>query len=321
MSNKTICSAFWHHTNIRSDNRVFPCCRFKYPVANFDGDINKILTLPVYEELRQKAKAGEHIPGCQKCYDEEAEGFLERKTVYAPARRIEFNKRYDCKSVSLDFVEVGYDNICNLMCVMCSPEWSNAWGKKLYPDLPPKQLIKDTDEFKNIPDTINTVLFLGGEPLMTNRHIRFIESFKSAKELTAIYNTNGTHCITDRMKIAWDRCKKVMFYISVDGIGETNDRVREGSNWQDILNFISQVKKYGYDFSITSTIHKDNIMELPKLHDWIDSNGYDWDINNVTWPEHLNISLLSKEDKDIITLYILNHNIPNKESLLEHLDK
>jgi len=136
MSNKTICSAFWHHTNIRSDNRVFPCCRFKYPVANFDGDINKILTLPVYEELRQKAKAGEHIPGCQKCYDEEAEGFLERKTVYAPARRIEFNKRYDCKSVSLDFVEVGYDNICNLMCVMCSPEWSNAWGKKLYPDLP-----------------------------------------------------------------------------------------------------------------------------------------------------------------------------------------
>ena len=36
------------------------------------------------------------------------------------------------------------------MCVMCSPEWSNAWGKKLYPDLPPKQLIKDTDEFKNI---------------------------------------------------------------------------------------------------------------------------------------------------------------------------
>ena len=55
MSNKTICSAFWHHTNIRSDNRVFPCCRFKYPVANFDGDINKILTLPVYEELRQKA--------------------------------------------------------------------------------------------------------------------------------------------------------------------------------------------------------------------------------------------------------------------------
>ena len=113
MSNKTICSAFWDHTNIRSDNRVFPCCRFKYPVANFDGDINKILTLPVYEELRQKAKAGEHIPGCQKCYDEEAEGFLERKTVYAPARRIEFNKRYDCKSVSLDFVEVGYDNICN----------------------------------------------------------------------------------------------------------------------------------------------------------------------------------------------------------------
>ena len=62
-------------------------------------------------------------------------------------------------------------------------------------------------------------------------------------------------------------------------------------------------------------------MELPKLHDWIDFNGYDWEINNVTWPEHLNISLLSKEDKDIITLYILNHNIPNKESLLEYLDK
>ena len=324
MSNKTICSAFWHHTNIRSDNRIFPCCRFKYPVAEFDGDVDKILTMPVYDELRRKAKAGEHIAGCQKCYDEEEVSGTNKpyrtKEYVAPSTRLEFNSKYDCKTVSLDFLEVGFDNICNLMCVMCGPEWSNAWGKKLHPDLTPKQVIKDTDDFKTIPDSIETVLFLGGEPLMTNRHIKFLEKFKNIKKLKAIYNTNGTFSITERIKNSLDKCKEVHFYISVDGYAETNDRVREGSSWKQVINFISQCKSYGYKFQITSALHTENIMQLPELHNWIKSNGYDWRLTFVTWPEHLALKNLSVEDKEMIKLYCQNNDVPVKQLLLKELD-
>lgn len=324
MSNKTICSAFWHHTNIRSDNRVFPCCRFKYPVAEFDGDVDKILKLPVYDELRRKAKAGEHIAGCQKCYDEEAESGSNKpyrvNEYLAPSTRLEFNSKYDCKTISLDFLEVGFDNICNLMCVMCSPEWSNKWGQKLHPDLPPKQLIKDTDDFKNVPDTIQTVLFLGGEPLMTNRHIRFLEKFKNINDLTAIYNTNGTFAITDRIKISLDKCKEVNFFISVDGYGETNDRVREGSSWDKVTSFISQCEQYGYKFQITSAIHTENIMDLPKLVDWIKDNNYDWRPTLVTYPQKLDVSNLDDTNKNIIKDYLNNIDIPFKTNIIKHLD-
>ena len=206
------------------------------------------------------------------------------------------------------------------MCVMCAPEWSNAWGQKLYPELPPKQVIKDTDDFKTVPGTIETVLFLGGEPLMTNRHIRFLESFKNIGNLTAIYNTNGTFAITDRIKISLDKCKAVHFYISVDGYGETNDRVREGSSWEKVTSFISQCEQYGYKFQITTTLHTENIMQLPELHNWIVSNDYEWRLTFVTWPEHLALKNLSAQDKEVIKLYCQNHEVPAKEILLKNLD-
>lgn len=37
------CAAFWKHTNIRGDNRVFPCCRFKAPVTTFKGSLDDVL--------------------------------------------------------------------------------------------------------------------------------------------------------------------------------------------------------------------------------------------------------------------------------------
>ncbi len=324
MSNKTICSAFWKHANIRSDNRVFPCCRFKYPVGKFNGDVGEILHTPAYQELRRKALAGEEIAGCKKCYDEEKVSGATKpnrtKEILAPSTRLEFNSTYNCKDVNLEFLEVGFDNICNLMCVMCSPEWSNAWGKKLHPDLPPKQLIKETDSFDNIPDTITTVLFLGGEPLMTTRHIKFMEKFKNLHQLKVIYNTNGTYKINNKVKKLLDKCKDVFFYISVDGIGEVNDRVREGSKWEDVTYFINQVKQYGYKYQITSSIHNENIRDLPNLYNWVIENDHDWRVTLVTYPEKFQIRNSTLNTKKKIQKFLLNNDVPLKKNILESLD-
>ena len=152
--NKTLCSAFWNHTNIRGGDRVFPCCRFKQPIQTFDGNVVAVLHSAEYDRLRQDSLNGVAIPECQKCYMEEDLG---KKSL-----RQEFNEQYGTDAIELKFLEIGFDNICNLTCDGCWVEFSSAWGNKTNPDLPKKLHVMDTTEITEIPDTIERVIFLGG---------------------------------------------------------------------------------------------------------------------------------------------------------------
>ena len=87
-SNKT-CAAFYKHTNVRSGNRIFPCCRYKEPVAVFDGNLNKILDLPEMQKLRETPV--EDNPNCAKCIHEE--------TLGKNSLRALFNAEYDSEDV------------------------------------------------------------------------------------------------------------------------------------------------------------------------------------------------------------------------------
>lgn len=319
--NNTFCSAFWKHTNIRSDNRIYPCCRFKYPVAKFDGDVDKILHLPEYEELRRKSLAGEKIPGCAKCYMEENIGKkVEPNFIKAGAStRKEFNRIYKADEVKLEYLEVGFDNICNLMCVMCSGEWSNRWANFENPDVTPKLNIKDTDEFVNIPDTITHVEFLGGEPLMTNRHITFLEKIKEPTDVTIVYNTNATFMLSDDLINLLSKFKDVFFYVSIDAYGELNDKVREGSNWSDIEKFITQLQELSFNFQIHSVIHTENYHKLNELEDWVHNNGYNWRAMACTYPTKLDIVSLQENEKNELIEYFKTSKIPNSNYFIEHL--
>ena len=55
------CSAFWNHTNIRSGNRIYPCCRFKTSIGQFDGDVGNVLHIPEYKKIREANAKGEFV--------------------------------------------------------------------------------------------------------------------------------------------------------------------------------------------------------------------------------------------------------------------
>jgi hypothetical protein len=136
MSKETACSAFWKHANIRGNNRVFPCCRFKEPVTVYDGNIDNILTSQEYQNLRDLSSQGKKIESCEKCYHEERLG--------KESLRQKFNKEYSRDSIELEYFEVGFDNVCNLTCDGCFDEFSNAWAKKNHPAIPLRELTTKT---------------------------------------------------------------------------------------------------------------------------------------------------------------------------------
>jgi MoaA/NifB/PqqE/SkfB family radical SAM enzyme len=302
------CSAFWHHTNIRSDNRIFPCCRFKTPIATFTGNVSEVLFYKEYDSLRKSSLAGEHITGCEKCYYEESLG--------KESLRQKFNKEYECEDIKLEYLEIGFDNICNLTCDGCWDEFSSAWAKEKYPK-EKTMWIKSSTDITDIPDTINKVLFLGGEPLMTSRHYKFLKLIKVPSKVEITYNTNGTFLLDQQTIEKLKEFKRVVFILSIDGYGELNDRVRNGSNWSDILKFIEQIKSLGFILEVNTVIHVNNWQGMPDLAAFISTLGINWTTNALTYPVELSVKNISNK-KDFVEL-ISSIDVPNKEYLIKHV--
>ena len=299
------CAAFWKHTNIRNNNKIYPCCRYKTPVATFDGDVEGILHSKVYDELRQ----ADYLEGCSKCYYEEAQG--------KESLRERFNAEYDTDTVELKYLELGLDNICNLTCDGCFGEFSSEWSKIENPDKPSSYHIRSTKDFDNVPSTVDKILFLGGEPLMTKRHLKVLEKVNNKDQVTLVYNTNGTFLLDIQTEEMFKQFKQVEFILSIDGYAELNDNVRCGSKWKDIINFINQV--YGkYKMSINTVLHLNNWHGIKELESFINKLlDVSWTVNVLTYPKHLDI--VNYQNKQQIIDLIQTTEIPNKEYVINHL--
>jgi sulfatase maturation enzyme AslB (radical SAM superfamily) len=295
------CAAFWHHTNIRNDNNVFPCCRFKTPIQKFDGDIVNILDSAEYKALRG---AEGPIAGCAKCDYEE--------TMGKESLRQQFNKQYDMETVKLEFLEVGLDNICNLTCDGCWGEFSSSWAKKNNEEI----VVRSSTDITELPDTINKMLFLGGEPLMTTRHTRLLK-IANRPQLDVTYNTNGTFLLDEETILLLNECKHVKFILSVDGYGELNEQVRGGSKWSDIVRFIDQISDLGFELVIHTVLHKNNWQGMSQLADFIKRCHLQWTTNILTYPPHLDVINITDKQKCIESIESIT--IPNKQYILAHL--
>jgi uncharacterized Fe-S cluster-containing radical SAM superfamily protein len=305
---ETFCSAFWNHTNIRGGNRVFPCCRYKTSVQTFDGDLGKVLHSKEYESLRSDSLNGIRNSNCEKCYYEES---LNKKST-----RQWFNENYSGKVVELKYLEVGFDNICNLACDGCWEEWSSSWWVKKNPEGKVVEGILSTSDFVNIPETIEKIVFLGGEPLITNRHRKFLQSFSDLSHLTVEYFTNGMFDLTEEDHKLLGKCKSVKFTVSVDGYRELNEEVRTGSEWNKVERFINTLE---YEKVLHTTIHRNNWHGLPDISNWIYRNNYTWTTNVLTYPKHLDIITLTDSEKQKLLCILDLHAIPNTEYIKSHI--
>ena len=304
----TFCSAFWNHTNIRGGNRVFPCCRYKTPVQTFDGDLGKVLYSDEYESLRSDSLNGIRNSNCEKCYYEES---LNKKST-----RQWFNENYFGETVELKYLEVGFDNICNLACDGCWEEWSSSWWVKKNPEGKVVEGILSTSDFVNIPETIEKIVFLGGEPLITNRHRKFLQSFSDLSHLTVEYFTNGMFDLTQEDHKLLRKCKSVKFTVSVDGYRELNEKVRTGSEWNKVEQFITNLE---YEKVVHTTIHRNNWHGLSEIYNWISINKYTWTTNVLTYPKHLDIINLDDSEKQKLLCILDLHVIPNTEYIKSHI--
>ena len=301
------CAAFWKHTNLRNNNKIYPCCRFKTPVQKFDGNIENVLHSDTYIKLRNADVS--KLSDCSKCMHEEANG--------KHSLRQTFNEEYDTDTVELKYLELGLDNVCNLTCDGCFGDFSSEWSKIENPDKPTSFHIRSTKKFLSIPNSVNKILFLGGEPLMTTRHLKVLEKVINKDTTAVTYNTNGTFLLDAATLDQLQHFKEVNFILSIDGYGSLNDKVRSGSKWIDILAFINQIKQLGFNLSVNSVLHINSWRGIADLEVFINELNVEWTVNVLTYPKHLDI-INYNSSQEIINL-ISKTNIPNKEYVIKHL--
>ena len=260
-----------------------PCSYFSEYIKETDSiDIAGIWNSPERAALTNAVENDQPIAGCARCYQEEANGLV--------SRRMSSRNQYEIflEDTNIDLsgpqgLDYSVGNLCNLKCVICGPHNSTSWipdYQQLYPSRPVHMfkhrkneqiILTDAESIKNI-----TVLHLhgGGEPLLSNNHIRLLELLRdnsSISQLRVYYNTNGTARAAQSTIDLWSQCRLIELYFSIDDIGTRFEYQRTGASWNSVtenLEWYKQQMPHNHLFNINCTWGYLNFYYLPELVDW-----------------------------------------------------
>ena len=156
---------------------------------------------------------------------------------------------------------------CNLKCVHCYNDSGVAKECNDATTGEAKAVLDDLADY-GVP----SVLFSGGEPLMRPDLFELMQ-YAADKGLRVVISTNGT-LIKD------EEAKKIKHIgvsyvgISLDGIGEINDKFRgvDGA-FERAVRGIKACQAAGVRIGLRLTLTKKNAMDVDRLFDFFDANG------------------------------------------------
>lgn len=176
-----------------------------------------------------------------------------RQSQKLPSHLLQFSK--DKKPV----VVWNVGRRCNLRCVHCYSASKDIEYEDELTTQQGKQLIDDLAAFGS-----PVLLFSGGEPMMRSDLIELVR-YATSSGLRAVISTNGTLITPD---VARDMKHIGLSYVgvSLDGVGETNDRFRGVPGAFDkALNGIHNCQAAGLKVGLRFTINKRNAQDIPDI--------------------------------------------------------
>jgi len=277
------------------------------------------------KELRRAFLNNEKPVGCRSCWDMESSGVTStRQTCQKTFNEVTKDKVSVNELISnIRSIEVRFDNICNLMCRFCSPDYSSVWEQAVKKDseLSNKMVecgtyrksnyhIKLTDKIideitLNIAPHLDEIMIAGGEPLYHEKHYKFLEQLQPiAHKLRLSYNTNLNTLEYKNKSILnlWKKFKTLWIRISIDGDPSCYSYVRVGGNLKKVENNIVKLNELkNASISATCTVCLYNITKFVDIIDYFNSLNVYFHTSLVQYPKALNIKLLPKHLKEKVT--------------------
>jgi organic radical activating enzyme len=293
-----------------------PCCAVntyfwqenKHVMPDYDNKLIKWFNNSDIVKLRQDLLNNKWNPICDLCKTREQHGQASTREIFNNTmkqheettgrsyvtREAEIN---DLSNIFLLDVTVG--NKCNSACVMCNPSASSLYEKELFEITGEKPYYsKSINWFSEdvVPELVDklpnlrAIQFAGGEPTISDPHVfmlkRLIEQGRS-KDITLGYVTNSTS-ISDELLELWNEFSWKYITVSIDGVGKVNEYQRYPFTWKKVSEQFEKLKKItiekqDYRINLSHTITSLNILTLPSMIEWWESQINDANQSGVEY--------------------------------------
>lgn len=238
------CAWLQNRVSIETDGWTRPCCLEISPhakIAKISNGIEnafndqKLITLNY--NLANTGFSNKTDFACNRCrqLEENGQASLRTTTKYLSTKR-------EIKSIQFKL-----SNRCQLTCLHCSPTLSSGWAKimKITPIVQESFIITDKfiEELIYLLPNLTEIKFTGGEPFLDPNHWKILEHLKNynRSHCELIYITNGL--IKPKYNL-WEGWKSITCNVSIDGYDDTYHWFRRGSNWEELLKNVLDLKNY-----------------------------------------------------------------------------
>lgn len=332
MSN-TFCVMPFTHLNIKHEGKVSACWRYPDKLGNYHNEtLAEIWNNSNTKLLRKELLTGTKSIGCRSCWDlEESNSNSTRQQCeqtydYINQGIVEQNldNDYDFNIKNLKSIEIRFDNICNLMCRFCSPDYSSVWENAVKNDTillqsmikygtyrkSNKHLFLTNEIIEEITTklapNLNEILIAGGEALYHEKHYDFLQNLQPyAKNIRLSYNSNLTTLKYKGKNVTklWKNFKSIWLRVSLDATPKIYNYVRTGGNINKVINNVDYLNKElkNLDMSGTCTTCIYNITKIVEIIKFFTEINLYFHTSLVQYPKALNIKLLPLELKEKIT--------------------
>lgn len=279
------CSAKHGYIGVKPEGEVRPCCRWK--------DLSPPLDMfETFEDILDYYQNIIHTPsktwpeGCLACHRDVSSSRKSEMEV--------LNEIIERTGNTIQYLEVGFDNVCNMNCVMCSTQYSSRWDKLVRnnKEFLSKYNITEYDSPPSIYDNIirllensdisrlHTIKLMGGEPMYSKASLKFLEWFtnKDVSNIELFFSTNAT-IFPKKYLDLFKKFKRVTPKTSIDGINEVGEWGRNSDvpfkKIEEVVGLWNEYAKQNNNIELrnNTTITLVNIEHLGTLSKWL--SNYD----------------------------------------------
>lgn len=233
----------------------------------------------VFEKQREKfiTSDKDFLPYCNKCK-------LKEQT-HKNSHRLYANRDIpDDIGTDIYKIEFVLDTTCNAACIQCGTLQSSLWRNevaqrnKTYQHIQPKEQIDNKIDliFNSVNiDTVKEFHFWGGEPLLTDTHLKVIDRINDTSTVTLRYTTNGSIFPSQDILKRWEKFKKVIIGMSLDDVGDRFHYIRWPLGWDKVSRNMSRFEKEvpsNLHYHINCCVIPLNVYYINDLKEWLDSS-------------------------------------------------
>ena len=334
----TLCSASWTDVNIDlSRKQISHCCKSR-PESYKKLKKNLINSSKGVVQRRIDTSKGIMHSQCDRCW----KNYKKSNSAYRELKHQTNFKIPNNPQDAINYIEIKFDNVCNLACLYCNNEYSSTIGlqegiKNPIQNYDPKDLdvlISFLNELL-VQKSFLQINILGGEPTLSEGYHKLIQKLLknyASKKIVFITTTNGI--------IHPNAIKKITKYVNTKNnwqwvwgfSGEATDKlfenIRHGADfdiWKTNVKYFSKLNNSAIVFDPTPSLLSigylyDYLKVIDSLCDryiikggWIDSD-----------PKELSVAKASKKHSEMLhecKKFLQKNNCLNKKEALSWINQ